>query len=337
MQPSAMRILVIEDAPPKHDGWGQQCRQHGHEVLTCRSAQMGLRMYLDHSPDVVLIGENLRDNENHWLTRRIREHEGLQATAVILLSSSEHDDDVREGLTAGADDIMLQPMSIPLVQTRLHAAHELTHLRRSLRETQQALREAQSQLQQLSTRDELTGLGNRSGFDECLAQYMAQARRDQRALTLMLCDVDFFKRYNDRLGHQEGDLCLKHIGQMLHQVCRRPLDYAARYGGATFALILPGTLAEGALTFAMALQHMMDRDSLYHPDSAVARHVTLSGGFISTIPDNQTEPVDLIRQTQEALAQAKTRGRYRFVNLVTCMDTGELSTAPRLLASSHAA
>jgi diguanylate cyclase (GGDEF)-like protein len=325
MDTPPLRILIVEDDPHLLQALNQQLRQQGHDVITANTAQSGWRAFEAHQPQLVLLDVLLPDQDGHWLSRQIRAHEGRHWTPIVFLSSMVQECDLIKGIEAGGDDYLFKPVSPTVLQARLHALQRQIHMRDELSRTSQELRDANQRLLHLSLHDELTGLGNRRGFDERLKQYLGQARRDQRPLTLMLCDVDFFKRYNDRLGHVEGDACLHHIGQILAQVCRRPLDYAARYGGEEFVLLLPNTPAVGALNFAQALQHAMDRDSRYHPDSAVASHVTLSGGFVSVVPEAHTTPEALLKLADEALYQAKARGRYRFVNLMTGMDTGDLS------------
>jgi diguanylate cyclase (GGDEF)-like protein len=323
MDTPPLRILLVEDDPHLLNSLSQQLRAQGHEVLQAASAQQGWQQYLAQAPQLILLDVMLPDDNGHWLAHQVRRHEGRHWTPILFLSALAQERDLLEGIEAGGDDYLFKPVSPAVLLAKLHATHRQIALRDALSQATADLSQANDKLLHLSRHDELTQLGNRRGFDERLVQYIGQARRDQRPLTVMLCDVDFFKRFNDRLGHVEGDRCLRHIGQILSNVCRRPLDYAARYGGEEFVLLLPNTPAEGALIFAMALQHALDRDSLYHPDSAVATHVTVSGGFVSLIPDGQTSAESLLQQADEALYEAKARGRYRFVNLAACMDTDE--------------
>jgi len=113
--------------------------------------------------------------------------------------------------------------------------------------------------------DGLTGLVNRRGFDRILHSEILSARREGQPLTLMLCDLDHFKPYNDASGHVQGDACLREIGRLLQGVCMRPRDVAARYGGEEFALILPNTPRSGAMTFARALGQMLKTHPIPHP------------------------------------------------------------------------
>jgi diguanylate cyclase (GGDEF)-like protein len=136
-----------------------------------------------------------------------------------------------------------------------------------------------------------------------------------------MCDIDHFKRYNDRLGHLEGDRCLQHMSGVLSNACKRPLDYCARFGGEEFALLLPYTNGEGATAFTLSLLHGIITQGVEHPDSPIGPNVTISGGIASCIPDAFTTPDMLIKQADESLYAAKQRGRHRFVDLSSGTDT----------------
>jgi diguanylate cyclase (GGDEF)-like protein len=320
-----LSILLVEDDPLLTGYLGRQLRLLGHTVHEASNAEQGWQMYMDRKPQVILLDVMLPDHDGLSLARRIRAEEGAHWTHIVFISALAQEADLVKGIEAGGDDYLFKPVSGTVLQAKLHAACRHIQARDALNNVTQALAEANDRLRHQSLHDELTGLGNRRGFDERLKQYLGQARRDQRPLTLLMCDVDYFKNYNDALGHPEGDACLRRIGQVLNRICRRPMDYAARYGGEEFALLLPNTPADGALTFAMALQHALDVEGLPHPASTVADHVTLSGGFISLVPEGHISSAEMIREADEALYQAKARGRYRFISLTPALDTAEQS------------
>uniref|UniRef100_UPI00286B46FD diguanylate cyclase domain-containing protein n=1 Tax=Roseateles sp. TaxID=1971397 RepID=UPI00286B46FD len=120
---------------------------------------------------------------------------------------------------------------------------------------------------------------------------------------------DYLKGFNDRLGHAEGNICLQRITPLLQETCRRPRDCAARYGGEEFALILPGPPRSGAMTMSRAVLRTLASTAIAHPDSAVAAHVTLSGGITTGIPDPSTTVESLLRHADDAWYTAKSRGR----------------------------
>lgn len=324
MPTAPLRILVVEDQPLLLARISQLLQAEGHRVLEATSFHQAWRLFDEQRPDMLLLDILLPDHSGLELARRIRAGARGPWTPVIFLSSLDSEDDLAAAIEAGGDDYLVQPVSPLVLKAKVHAMQRLLEARRELTATTAALQEANEQLSRQIMHDQLTGLGNRKGLDDRLARYIGDARREQRPLSLILCDVDFFKRYNDRLGHLEGDQCLQQIARILKQVCRRPLDYAARYGGEEFVLLLPHTPPEGALSFALALLHHMERDSLYHPDSTVAGHVTLSGGMLSGIPGHDDDGAHWLQHADEALYAAKQRGRGRFVSLQHGHDTGDI-------------
>ncbi|MEM9220413.1 MAG: diguanylate cyclase [Cyanobacteria bacterium P01_F01_bin.150] len=168
-------------------------------------------------------------------------------------------------------------------------------------------------LQRLANVDGLTQLANRRFFDETLDQEWRRARRQHLPLSLVLCDVDYFKKYNDTYGHQAGDQCLKSIANVLQQSIRRSGELAARYGGEEFAIILPNVAAAEALNIASHIRTKIHQLDLYHSASLTNSCVTISMGIGSIIPNARFSPDSLIKAADDALYQAKEEGRDRVV------------------------
>ncbi|MGA9379101.1 MAG: diguanylate cyclase, partial [Phormidium sp.] len=129
----------------------------------------------------------------------------------------------------------------------------------------------------------------------------------------ILCDVDFFKLYNDTYGHLAGDSCLKQIAQTISDTLKRPADLVARYGGEEFAIILPNTCIEGAIHVAELVQQNIKKLQIVHSQSSACEFVTLSMGVSCVIPQLNLAPNQLIDITDEALYAAKAQGRNRLV------------------------
>jgi len=176
----------------------------------------------------------------------------------------------------------------------------------------QKLASEHDHFQKMSLVDGLTGVGNRRAFDEKLRVLWAQARENHSPVALIMLDVDTFKRYNDSLGHQAGDQCLRRVAAAMSRAARAT-DTCARYGGEEFALLLPGADAATAQAVAARVHKEVAREQLPHPASPVSAFVTVSLGVSSIAPtaDQQEEGQLLVRQTDAALYQAKAAGRNR--------------------------
>src|SRR5690606_31786275 len=138
-------------------------------------------------------------------------------------------------------------------------------------------------------------------FDNFLAHHMALAARQKTNLSLVLCDVDCFKAYNDHYGHLAGDECLRKVAQILQTACQRSTDLVARYGGEEFALVLPDTHRTGAAQHVRNIRQALAEAAIEHARSTVSPYITLSIGIAAYIPGKDMKPEDLIARADEAL------------------------------------
>jgi diguanylate cyclase (GGDEF)-like protein/PAS domain S-box-containing protein len=180
-------------------------------------------------------------------------------------------------------------------------------------ELYQQLEAANQQLQRLAALDGLTQVANRRRFDEYLEQEWRRLTRERQPLSLILCDVDFFKLYNDTYGHQAGDECLKQIAATLQRAAKRPADLVARYGGEEFAIILPNTSQTGALFVAESIRKAVKNLRLAHANSTVSPYVTLSLGVAGMVPSLEVTFAALVATADAALYEAKETGRDRTI------------------------
>ena len=166
-------------------------------------------------------------------------------------------------------------------------------------------------LEHFSFMDGLTAIANRRHFDEVLAQEWRRCLREQTPLSLIMADIDYFKKFNDTYGHQTGDDCLKEVARVLKKSLNRPGDLAARYGGEEFALILSDTDPEGARRVAEALRTRVEGQKIPHKHSSVSKWVTISLGAATLTPTPDQTPDQLVKASDRALYQAKAEGRNR--------------------------
>lgn len=174
-------------------------------------------------------------------------------------------------------------------------------------------KDLQDKLASLAATDALTGLANRRAFDERLADEWARARRDGTQLSLLLIDVDHFKKFNDHYGHLAGDGCLRALGRILSAIVRRPADLAARYGGEEFAVLLPDTGPDGCAEIGEGIRQALHDLAMVHAQNPPSRLVTVSVGAATGIPSQASDSSTLVAAADRALYAAKDSGRDRLV------------------------
>ncbi|NET25037.1 diguanylate cyclase domain-containing protein [Okeania sp. SIO1I7] len=165
------------------------------------------------------------------------------------------------------------------------------------------------ELNRLATIDGLTGVYNRSTFDQTIVQEWQRAQREKQPLSLILFDADYFKLYNDYYGHQAGDNCLVQIAHAASETVKRPGDFVARYGGEEFVIILPNTDRQGAIAVAEGIRQAIQLLAIPHERSEVSSVVSVSMGIACVIPTTDSSPETLISMADQAMYKAKQQGR----------------------------
>jgi len=186
-------------------------------------------------------------------------------------------------------------------------------LEKKVAERTAELERVNQELNQLANLDGLTQVANRRCLQETFEREWYRLARDQGPLSMIICDVDYFKRYNDTYGHQMGDECLQKIAETLKNTLKRPADLVARYGGEEFVVLLPNTKASGAWIVAQQIQYSVRQLSIEHKASLVSPFITISMGLCSTIPTHATSGEALFKIADQALYEAKKQGRDRII------------------------
>jgi len=287
-------LLVVDDQPINVQAL-YQVFADDHQVLMATSGEQALALCASRQPDLVLLDVVMPGMDGYQVCQRLKTDPTTRDIPVIFVTA--HDDEAAEtlGLEVGAVDFISKPINPKIVRARIR-----THL---------TLKAQSDLLRQWVYLDGLTGVHNRRHFDERLAVEWARSLRHGTDLSVLLLDVDFFKSYNDRYGHQAGDECLRLIAACLGRSSRRPGDLLARYGGEEFALLLPDTPLQGALAVGRQLVADVAALALAHAGSEIAGVVTVSVGACTTPSDGAGTAAALLRVADMQLYQAKSRGR----------------------------
>ncbi|OQY18733.1 MAG: hypothetical protein B6I36_06255 [Desulfobacteraceae bacterium 4572_35.1] len=184
------------------------------------------------------------------------------------------------------------------------------------KQAEKALEAAHAALKKVAEIDGLTQIANRRTFDETLIKYWQQLLEAQQPLSAILCDIDFFKKYNDTYGHQQGDSCLISVAQALASTINANSGLTARYGGEEFIFLLPNVGQDQAVAIAEQARQNIEQLDIGHSASTIANHVTLSLGVASIIPNVNSTSKELIEAADKALYLSKGHGR----NMVSHID-----------------
>jgi two-component system, chemotaxis family, response regulator WspR len=287
----------------------------------CPIASEAVKMVERLHPTVILQDLLLPDIDGLTLLQRYRENPVSRDIPVIVLSTKEEPAVKRDAFRLGATDYLVKlpdPIEL-LARVRHHSKAYLNQIQRdqayrALHESQQQLVIMNIELQRLNNIDGLTGLANRRYLDEYLPNEWKRARREQHPMSMLMIDVDEFKKYNDTCGHLAGDEVLKRVAATIKQSVERPADLAARFGGEEFLVVLPNTSLEGACHVAENMRRRLGSLEIPHPLATTDKHVTISIGVAGSIPQQGNSHLVLIAEADAALYEAKKTGRNRVVS-----------------------
>ena len=306
-----MRALVIEDSRTSLKLLCGHIEKMGMTPIPAGTGSSGIELFLKERPDLVLLDIIMPDLDGYEVARQIRQLESPgDWTPIIFLSSLNKDKDIEMGIAAGGDDYLLKPISEIVLAAKIRAMQRIIQMRQSLLVLTRKLDAANQELKRLTSLDGLTGIANRRHFDSVLLQEWRRSMRQGEELSILMCDIDFFKMYNDSFGHQSGDECLRRIAQTLTLTMDRGGDLLARYGGEEFVAVLPGTSLNGATLVAEQMRQAISQLAMVHPGTPFA-HVTASFGVASAIAMPETDPMDVVGAADLALYKAKHEGRNR--------------------------
>ena len=305
-----MKILVADDSRLIRQIVTECLKDFEHDLVYAENGVDCLQCVTNHNVDLILMDVEMPNLNGIDATKAIRELKDSDWFPIIFLTTKDDDKAYADGIMAGGDAYLLKPINPLRLRHTIVAMERIYLMRQKLKLAQQEMQKLNQELEHLSLYDELTGLANRRHFDNTLSQQFAWARRNKLPLSLIICDVDFFKIYNDSYGHQQGDDCLSKVGKVLQDHARRPTDLACRYGGEEFAIILPETNLQGAKWVAEDIRQAIFDQAIPHRGSKVADRVSMSLG-VALYNGQYHQANELINAADGALYKAKEQGRNR--------------------------
>lgn len=320
-----MNILIVDDSIVSRTFLTDMLQEAGYSNIMIAGSmeEVFSRFCSDNSysctlVDLVLLDIHLPGKDGIEGCRELKQTEQFRDIPVIIISGLKQLEHLEPAFDAGAIDYLTKPPKRLELEVRVRSAlklkREMDHRKareRELLEMATRLEEANRQLQLISTRDGLTGLANRHAGNDFIAREWLRAIREQMDFSVIMVDIDCFKRYNDTYGHLQGDECLKAVATALGRGMHRPLDLLVRYGGEEFMALLPDTDLTGAAAVAEAMQAEVAGLALDHNTSSVAPRVTVSIGVASMVPWQDVPVEQLIAAADRALYRAKQDGRNR--------------------------
>lgn len=322
-------ILVVDDEKMMRILLRRALEKDGYRVAEATDGQQCLETFQLLKPDLVLLDAMMPivdgftccaqlqslQNENEDAQKKLLYSEGESlensdwemrsgGTPVLIVTGLEDSESVDRAFEVGATDYITKPIHWAVLRQRVRRAIEQAQLYKYLEAANQ-------ELKRLACLDALTQVPNRRSFDDTINREWRRMMRDGKPLSLILCDVDFFKAFNDTYGHIAGDICLQKVASAIKEAVQRPADLVARYGGEEFAVILPNSSAAGAVHVAQKMRAKLAALKIDHPKSEVSQYVTLSLGIASIIPTVNSHPTILVDAADKALYEAKAIGRDR--------------------------
>lgn len=294
------RLLVVDDDDTSRVLVGKALEFEGYQVRLADSGAAALQVLNDWHPHLVLLDMNMPGLNGLETLVKLRARD--EYVSVMFVSANSKAEDVARGLDSGADDYVVKPFEVQTLLARVR-----TQLR--IKDLNDNLRRANERLKELVDIDDLTGLFNMRSLYKRLDFELERARRYNRSVCVLMMDLDYFKRVNDQHDHLFGSFVIKEVGKMIRDNIRK-VDFAARYGGDEYLVVLTEITLEGAETFAKRLLRKIEEAT--YANEFFSMRLTASIGLAITNPNHsEVDARALVRYADRALYKAKENGRNR--------------------------
>lgn len=297
-----MKVLIAEDNSGFRQVLERMLQKWGYEVV---SASNGLQAWeilqAPEAPRLAILDWMMPELDGVEVCRRVRDQNHEPYIYILLLTAKDTAEELVEGMEAGADDYLKKPVNTHELRVRLRAGQRIIDLQEELVRAREALRRQ-------ATRDQLTELWNRTAMFDILTAELTRAKRDSNTVSILMIDLDHFKRVNDTLGHAAGDGVLREAARRM-VACVRSYDAVCRYGGEEFLIILPGCDIAAAMLRAEGIRLAVAKDAFQIPEGPL--DITCSVGVAASSGADILDVTELIRKADEALYAAKHNNRNR--------------------------
>ncbi len=302
------KVLLVEDDPIQASATKEILRKAGYEILWAEDGINAIKLVKSEKPDIIVLDVMLPGMDGYEVCRWLKLDEGTKGIPIIMLTVKKELSDKISGLQIGADDYLPKPYNELELNARIYASLRTKALQDELKLKNKQLEDLLDKVNYMAITDALTGLYNRRRFHDVLTSEYERAKRYGTPFSLVMLDIDYFKKINDTFGHDAGDSVLKEVSSILLKSIR-DIDTAARYGGEEFMVVLPNTDKVHAMIVAERMRLAIEK----HDFTGIDRMISVSIG-ISGMPDAKVENEDrLIRCSDFAMYRAKQLGRNRTV------------------------
>jgi diguanylate cyclase (GGDEF)-like protein len=270
-----------------------------YTIYTAINGQNAIEKAKEYKPDLILLDIMMPDIDGYHTLSELKKDEETYRIPVIFLTALDSDEDEEKALSLNASDYITKPIKPMIVKLRVRNQIQIVNQIRTI--------------ERLSLIDQLTGIPNRRCFDERLQMEWKRAKREQTSISLLMIDLDKFKRINDTYGHQQGDIVLQTVVKTFQYAFNRPADFAARWGGEEFIVLLPNTSLSGAMNVAEKIRTAVEKTEIPYYEGVIIK-LTVSIGVNSLIPEQDSSINAFISNADKALYAAKEAGRNRVIH-----------------------
>jgi len=316
-----IRVLLVDDNKKRIDSLKVIFSNDGYIIHIANSGKHCLEKLLNERIDTVLMEANLKDLNGFNTSKLIRSNPKISHIPVILLSDEKESKEyILQAYDYGAFEIEFRPFTEEVLLHKINIFHEMIYTRRELEEQVKVLTklneqnfEMRKQIEKIASIDYLTEVANRRGLDRELSNEYILALQDKKYLSLLMMDLDNFKKYNDYFGHQRGDRALRAIAKATKKATKDNDALIGRYGGEEFLIVIKNSDNASTKKIANKILESINKLAIKHSPVCENEYLTVSIGAVSAIPSRNTSVGKLISFADEALYEAKNQGKNRYV------------------------